>query len=59
MSNLDERETNTEIKRCKHVWVPAGHRRNKDRVHNKGNGKGCYKAYKCDLCGEFKRRYIK
>ena len=40
-----------------HVWVPAGHRRNTDRVHNSGRGK--YKAYKCELCGEFKKRYLK
>jgi hypothetical protein len=42
---------------CKHVWIPAGRKKNKDRVHNKGNGK--YKAYKCELCGKFKRRYLK
>lgn len=45
--------------KCKHVWYPAGHKKNKDRVHNKGNGKGKYQVYKCQECGKFKRRYIK
>jgi len=43
---------------CKHIWVPAGHKKNKDRIHNKGNGKGKYQAYKCQECGAFKRRYL-
>ena len=44
---------------CKHVWVPAGARKNKNRIHNKGNGKGKYQAYKCEKCDKFKRRYLK
>jgi len=44
---------------CKHIWEAAGHKKNKDRIHNKGNGKGKYKVYKCTLCKAFKRRYLK
>lgn len=44
---------------CKHSWVPAGHKKNRDRVHNKANGKGKYTAYKCEHCRKFKRRYLK
>lgn len=44
---------------CRHVWEPAGSKRNRDRIHNKGNGKGNYKAYVCSECGKFKRRYLK
>ncbi len=43
---------------CKHNWVPAGKRSNRDRVHNKANGKGKYVAYKCDICDKFKRRFF-
>lgn len=45
-------------KTCSHDWVPAGHRSNRDRVHNKADGKGAYTAYKCSVCSKFKRRYI-
>lgn len=38
--------------KCQHVWECL-----KDRTHNKGNGKGKYKAYKCRECGKFQRRY--
>jgi hypothetical protein len=41
---------------CSHEWIPAGSRKNKDRVHNCGSGK--YKAYKCSKCNKFKRRYF-
>lgn len=44
---------------CKHIWAPAGHKKNTDRIHNKGNGKGKYQAYKCQTCGKFKRRFLK
>lgn len=44
---------------CKHRWIPAGHKKNKDRVHNKNNGRGKYMAYKCEICNKFKRRYFK
>ncbi len=44
---------------CKHSWVPAGRKQNKDRIHNKGNGQGKYMAYKCEKCKKFKRRYLK
>jgi len=30
---------------CSHSWVPAGAKKNKDRVHNKANGRGKYRAY--------------
>ena len=43
---------------CKHNWLPAGHKKNRDRVHNKANGKGKYTAYKCEFCKKFKRRYL-
>lgn len=57
---LEEQQNNSqEDIDCKHVWSPAGHKKNKDRIHNKGNGKGKYQAYKCEECGKFKRRYIK
>lgn len=54
-TNLLSEEINKD--NCSHIWEPAGHRKNKDRVHNKGKGK--YKAYKCSECGKFKRRYLK
>lgn len=44
---------------CQHYWSYAGQKKNKDRIHNKGNGKGKYQAYKCEHCGKFKRRYLK
>ncbi len=44
---------------CKHNWIPAGKRANRDRVHNRSDGKGNYTAYKCDICDKFKRRYMK
>ena len=43
---------------CKHYWAPMGGK-NRDRIHNRGNGKGTYMCYKCTECGKFKRRYIK
>lgn len=43
---------------CKHIWAPAGAKKNSDRIHNKGNGKGKYQAYKCQKCFYFKRRFL-
>jgi len=42
------------IEQCVHDWTCL-----KDRVHNKGDGKGKYRAYKCNKCKTFKRRYLK
>ena len=36
---------------CRHDWECL-----RDRVHNKGNGKGKYMAYKCRKCKKFQRR---
>lgn len=38
--------------KCKHVWTCL-----RDKCHNKGNGKGKYRAYRCSLCKNFQRRY--
>ncbi len=42
---------------CKHNWVPVATYNSKDHVHGK-NGKK-WMNYKCCLCNEFKRKYIK
>ena len=39
---------------CNHRWVFL-----RDRVHNKGDGKGKYMAFKCSACSAFQRRYVK
>ena len=39
---------------CRHVWLCL-----KDRCHNKGDGRGKYRAYKCQECSKFVRRYSK
>lgn len=39
---------------CRHAWLCL-----KDRCHNKGDGRGNYKAYKCQDCSKFVRRYSK
>ena len=41
------------IDKCVHSWIWL-----KERIHNKGDGKGKYKAYKCQKCKAFQRRYI-
>ena len=41
------------IEKCVHDWTCL-----EDRVHNKGDGKGKYRAYKCSKCKSFKRRYL-
>ena len=38
--------------KCKHDWTCL-----RDRCHNKGDGKGKYRAYRCSLCKKFQRRY--
>jgi hypothetical protein len=52
--------------RCHHRWVPLGsyHEGAADRpgsgsarVHNRGDGKGKYLAYRCLLCDKFQRRH--
>jgi hypothetical protein len=39
---------------CRHVWLCL-----KERCHNKGDGRGKYRAYKCQKCSKFERRYSK
>ena len=46
-----EPEPEPEEQICKHNWKCL-----RDRVHNKGKGKGKYMAYKCTLCNKFQRR---
>ena len=41
------------IDKCVHSWEWLN-----ERIHNKGDGKGKYKAYKCQKCKAFQRRYI-
>jgi len=41
------------IEKCVHDWTCL-----KDRLHNKGDGKGKYSAYKCIKCKAFQRRYL-
>lgn len=52
--------------KCHHRWVPLGsyHDGATDRpgsgsarVHNRGDGKGKYLAYRCVLCDKFQRRH--
>ena len=40
--------------KCKHEWICL----NNDRIHNKGDGKGKYQAFKCAICKKFQRRYF-
>ena len=46
---IDEEEDGEATLKCHHAWVCL-----RDRCHNRGKGK--YQAYKCELCGKFKRR---
>lgn len=39
--------------KCFHDWVCLN-----DRVHNKNDGRGKYRAYKCNKCNAFQRRYL-
>jgi hypothetical protein len=36
---------------CRHVWLCL-----KDRCHNKGDGRGNYRAYKCQECSKFEKK---
>ena len=38
--------------KCKHVWKCL-----RDRWHNKGDGKGKYRVYKCKICYKVSKRY--
>lgn len=39
--------------KCFHDWICLN-----DRVHNRNDGRGKYRAYKCTKCNEFQRRYL-
>jgi len=49
-----KKENKGQKKVCGHVWLCL-----KDRCHNKGDGRGKYRAYKCQECSKFVRRYSK
>ena len=49
-----KKENKGQKKVCRHVWLCL-----KDRCHNKGDGRGKYRAYKCQECSKFVRRYSK
>ena len=51
-SSLSVKKNNSHD-RCLHDWICL-----KDRVHNKNDGKGKYRAYKCTKCNTFQRRYL-
>ena len=55
INNENEINLNVTItEKCCHEWIYL-----KDRVHNKGDGKGKYMAYKCTKCNTFQKRYLK
>ena len=47
-----EPEPEPEAKLCDHDW---DHR---DRVHNKGDGRGKYRVSKCRLCRKFQKKWV-
>ena len=48
----DEQNENPEESKCVHSW-----KEQKNHCHNKGNGNGKYRIYRCSYCNKFQKRY--